>query len=168
MLVSRDIVYKFKHGDNNAFGEIYKAYYRLVYYLVLSILKDKYSSEDITQKVFAKAYENINSLKNDNSFHSYLLSIARNESLNELKRRKDVCIDDIDTVSSSNDSYQLRIEDLCEYLSKEETLVATYKIVYEFSLSEIAKYINISVTSTHRIYKQALKKIKKRYDEEQQ
>lgn len=46
------LVSKCKNGDSQAFSDLYSLTYQKVYFLSLSILKDKSMAEDATQEVF--------------------------------------------------------------------------------------------------------------------
>ena len=50
---------------NELFDNIFNKYYKDVFRLAYSYTLNKSDSEDITQKVFTKLYENINKFKSD-------------------------------------------------------------------------------------------------------
>ena len=51
-----DIFLKLRAGDTSQFELLYKNYKLLVYKIAFSILKNKETSEDVTQTVFTKIY----------------------------------------------------------------------------------------------------------------
>ncbi|MFA7032696.1 MAG: sigma-70 family RNA polymerase sigma factor [Bacilli bacterium] len=165
MLVSLETVNRLKNNDNQAFEEIYQTYYRLIFCLSFSLLKDRYLAEDVTQDVFIKMMENITSLKRSSQFHAYLLAIAKNTTLNELKKRRDIPSDQIEQVTKQDDNHHFFIEEMHQYLTIEENEVIIYKIIYDFTFQEISHLFSFSLSSTYRLYRSALKKIKRHYEE---
>ncbi|TAK13564.1 MAG: sigma-70 family RNA polymerase sigma factor [Anaerolineae bacterium] len=78
-----------KAGDPNAFGLLYDAYvdrlYRFVYYRV----SDEPLAEDLTSRVFLKAWENLQGYRDRGlSFGAWLFSIARNTVIDHYRTIK--------------------------------------------------------------------------------
>ncbi len=74
---------------NEAIGELYDRYGRLVYSIALQIVRDQETAEEITQDVFLKAYEGARSYHPEISkASSWLASIARHRAIDELRRRE--------------------------------------------------------------------------------
>ena len=78
-----------KHGDDNAFAQLYEASYRMVYHVALGYLKNNEDAEDLTQEVFLKAYNSIHTLKDNLTFFGWLQTMAMNFSKNKLRDRKE-------------------------------------------------------------------------------
>lgn len=66
---------------------IYKAYYQDVYRYVRFISFDKQEAEDIVQSTFLKAMQALGSFRGDSSLKTWLLTIARNESIRNGKKQ---------------------------------------------------------------------------------
>ena len=83
-------------GEVNALNGLYEKYYRLVYSIAFSILKNKEDSEDVAQNVFAKIFQiNTDKLPTANEA-SWLYSLTKNETLNYLRTKKEnVNLDEI-------------------------------------------------------------------------
>ena len=71
---------KVKQGDTAAFGKIIKRYQSLVYTVALQILFDPAAAKDITQDTFISAFNALKDLRSEDSFPSWLHSIARNRA----------------------------------------------------------------------------------------
>ena len=71
------IIKKLKKGDEKAFDTIYEMYVKLIYHVIFQIVKNKLDAEDLTQEVFVKMYENIQSLKDNVQFKYWFLQIAK-------------------------------------------------------------------------------------------
>jgi len=75
------LVKKAKKYDENAFGELYKHYFRKVYNFVYYKVGNVTVTEDLTAKVFLKALDKIGTLNGDGkSFLPWILRIARNST----------------------------------------------------------------------------------------
>lgn len=89
-------VKKLKNGDRKAFDFIYNYYKDSIYYFALTLLRNEADAEETVQETFIKVIENINKLKNDASFHSWIFTIAFNHSLsikNKGKRKMELSDD---------------------------------------------------------------------------
>jgi len=75
-------------GDNRAYEELVRKYQKPIYNLALRMAKAPEDAEDITQTVFVKAYEKLDSYDSTHRFFSWIYRIAVNESINFCKRRQ--------------------------------------------------------------------------------
>ena len=72
-------------GDETAFAELYAQFHLSVFQFVQKFVKSPQLSEDISQEVFVKIWENRSRVEEIQSIKSYLFTIARNHTLNTLK-----------------------------------------------------------------------------------
>ena len=56
MNINKAIIEKLAEGDNNAFHQVFKAFYGKVYYFALGFIKNQTDADDITQMVFTKLW----------------------------------------------------------------------------------------------------------------
>ena len=75
-------------GDVNAFGILVERYQQPIFNTVYRMVHDRDEAEELTQRAFVKAYENLESFNLRQKFFSWLYRIAINETLNYLKQRK--------------------------------------------------------------------------------
>jgi RNA polymerase sigma-70 factor (ECF subfamily) len=73
-------------GDENAFLLLYRYHEHSLKNFVRKFVKSPELTEDITQEIFIKAWENRNDLAEIRSFRAWLLVVARHHTLNVLKR----------------------------------------------------------------------------------
>ena len=83
-----ELVRGIQSGDNDAFARLYELTRRSVYFTAYAVCREKYAAESVMQDTFVKFYENIQSVDSKHNPYSYLLTIARNLSLNYVKREK--------------------------------------------------------------------------------
>lgn len=83
-----DLVQASLAGEDRAFEMLVRKYQTPVYNLALRMVKEPQDAEDITQTVFVKAYEKLDTYKPSHQFFSWIYRIAINESINFSKKRK--------------------------------------------------------------------------------
>jgi RNA polymerase sigma-70 factor (family 1) len=79
-----EIFAEIKQGSKKAFEFIFLKYYENLCTYAYSIVRDKYSSEEVVQEMFVKLWENRQSLTIDISAKSYLYRTVHNQCLNYL------------------------------------------------------------------------------------
>jgi RNA polymerase sigma factor (sigma-70 family) len=81
------IINKCLNGDRAAYGLLVDKYKASIYGLAYSRLGNFHDAEDVTQEVFIKAYENLRSLKQYDSFLAWLYAITSNLCKNWIRAR---------------------------------------------------------------------------------
>lgn len=84
----KHLIQKLIDGDSNAFGIVYKDYFRRLYAFANSYLHDDFVACNIVQDAFLAFWENRHKLNPDTNLPSYLLTIIKNNSLNHLNHLK--------------------------------------------------------------------------------
>ncbi len=80
------LLQRIAESDDASFAKLYEAYSDSLCQFVLKYVKSKEFSNDIIQEVFIRIWEHRNELHTIDSFKAYLFTIARNLTLNFLKR----------------------------------------------------------------------------------
>lgn len=76
-------------GDENAMSELFDRYGSMVYSVALRILRDTGHAEDVLQEVFLQLWRNPESfVQGRGSLGAWLVVVARNRSIDLLRRRK--------------------------------------------------------------------------------
>jgi RNA polymerase sigma-70 factor (ECF subfamily) len=84
-----DLIRQTLAGDTSAFDQLVKTHRTVVYVLVLSYTKNPADAEDLTQRIFIRAYERLATLRELDRFLPWLQQIAHNTCKNWLSRRSD-------------------------------------------------------------------------------
>jgi RNA polymerase sigma-70 factor (ECF subfamily) len=153
-------------GDMSSFDPIYHETKKLVFYTVLSILKDESISEDIMQETYLKMLEKIHSFKKSVSVKSWITTIARNLALNEYKKRKrELQVDITESEylfgsTESNSEKELIIRDILGNLKETERDIVIYHVVSDLTFKEISKILDIPIGTVTWKYSEALKKLR--------
>ena len=165
MLVKRKVIIDFIAKDEEAFNKVYVAYRKLLFFIIISIVKNETIAEDLLQDTFIKVYEAVGNLKDPSSFHSYITLTAKNLALNEIKKMRRVESLDplLDIYGQEEQSFTL-LDEIASYLSDIENTIVIYKIVHERGFQEISSLTDIPLSTVYQIYQKALKKIKDHYE----
>jgi len=81
------LMLKVQEGDFAAFEALVDKYKQPVTNIVARIIRDKTEAEDLAQNVFLQVYKASSRYRVTAKFSTWLFTIARNLSLNELRRR---------------------------------------------------------------------------------
>lgn len=83
------LVDRVAHGDENALGQLYDRFSQAVYSLCLRIVRDGGTAEELTQEVFVRLWRSAASFEPERGrVSAWLMRIAHNLALNELRRRQ--------------------------------------------------------------------------------
>jgi RNA polymerase sigma-70 factor (ECF subfamily) len=86
MVTDRELIEKVKHGESEAYGQLFQKYYGQIYAICLSMLKNPQDAEELAQDVFILGYVRLDQLREPGKFFSWLKRIARNQSKNHLQK----------------------------------------------------------------------------------
>lgn len=175
------LAFKAARGDSKAFETLVRKYERLVSTCCYGIIGNAEDVADVSQEIFLKVYKSIGSFKGDSEFSTWLYRIAKNTSLDFVRKRKQntVSIDSSgeesegfdlpdESISSSPEKKALqneKIELLHRALSKlsdEHREIIILRDLNDYSYEEIAGTLDIEVgTVKSRIFRarEALRKI---------
>ena len=86
------------------FDEIYFEHYKMVFNLALQYVQNTEDAEEITQDVFVKIFDNLNSFKKQSSLKTWIYRMAINQSLDFIKAKKAQKRNFLSSIFSINDS----------------------------------------------------------------
>lgn len=140
----KEIFNELKKGNKKVIEDLYKKYYKMVYGVAFSILKNKEDSEDIVQIVFSKLYEIDKEKMPKDKEATWLYAVIKNETLMFLRKKKYHY--DIETVYNiKNDNNELdKIIDKESYnqlinkLNNKEKEIVSLKILANLSFEQIS------------------------------
>lgn len=90
-LSDAELLEKFLHKQDNAsLGELYERYMSLLYGLCLKYLKNRDDAKDMVMNIFEKLSEKLPQQNHIENFKSWLYVFARNECLMQLRKNKEV------------------------------------------------------------------------------
>ncbi len=149
------------NGDTKAFTVLIDRYKHMVFTLALKILKNREEAEEVSQDVFVKVYQVLQSFKGDSKFSTWIYKIAYYRSLDYLKKQKrGLSTSSLDSdkeyhlPSIENDLDALEVNErkqaiksAIDKLPVDDAVVITLHYFEELSLKEIAKIIGVEANT---------------------
>ena len=91
------LIYRAQTGDEGAFTDLMREYYRFVYTIVIKIVDNPHDVEEVVQDTFLSAYQGLTQLEDTTKFKSWLAEIARNCARQWLRKQRDktVSLDEV-------------------------------------------------------------------------
>lgn len=83
-----EIIQRIMDGDIEAYRELIQRYQHMIFVFIYKMVNNRTDAEDLTQEVFVKAYEKLSSYRGDSQFSTWLHTLARNKTIDFLRRRK--------------------------------------------------------------------------------
>jgi RNA polymerase sigma-70 factor (ECF subfamily) len=166
-----------KKDDFIAFDALFNKYSKSLYAFALSITRDSFAAEEITQLVFLKVWEKRIQINEYLSFKSFLFSVAYNETISWLRMEKSqkrritefVNITGFQTNETEQAVEFRNIEGLANQLVQEmpEKRKEIFRLSREqgFSNREIAIKLDISIKTVENQITSALKYLRKKLGE---
>jgi len=152
-----DDVRRARRGDSNAFANLVKSVQRQVYGLCLRMLRTEAEASEVAQETFLRAYQNLDRFDESRPFDLWVLTIARNQCLDLLRRRQKMKTDDVDdhaytlttgepTLEEGAIARQERksLEDAMATLSVEDREVLALYYVQKRTTKEIAQVMDVA------------------------
>lgn len=168
-----ELVRKAADGDQNAFRVIVENNKNVVASTVKGMLGDCLEAEDVGQEVFIRFHKSIENFRGDSKLSTYLVRIAINLSLNEIKRQKRKSIFSFGD-SESNELKDLKMNSQDKEFEKKELIslalnkiegkfrsVIVLRLINGYSTEETAKILNIPKGTVLSRLARANKKLKK-------
>ena len=143
-------------GDMKAFDRLFYKYGNRLYSFAFGYLKVKEDSEGLVQDIFLKIWQQRTKLNNNQSFYSYLFTVARNHILNTIRQKaidkkfqdyvlKNEFSADLNDEEDNFEALQSKLNKYIEQLPSMRKNVFILGKVEGLSYKEIASKLNISV-----------------------
>ena len=153
-------------GDNNSFTKLYQDTRKGIFSFVYGYCQNYHMAEDITQTVYIKVKSNITKYTAGTDARAWIFQIAKNTTLNELKKSKREMSTDFATDKTFGESgYEMSdtpvFEAIQKALGQEERHIVILHIIWGFKHREIAQMLDLSLGSVLWKYNNAIKKLQK-------
>ncbi len=166
---TKELISRAKNGDSIAFGKLYELYFVPVFRYVYIRVGKRVVAEDIASEVFLKAFGAIGQYEDRGQpLLAYLYTIARNATIDYLRKKREVRIDNVGEIESQEkieDSVQSREDGqilirAMNVLSDEAREALTLKYISGLKNAEIAKIMGKSEVNVRKIQSRAIKIMK--------
>lgn len=160
-----NVIKRVAEGDNKALEELFLLYGKKIFRLALTILNDRFLSEDVVQETFLKVQQNAKSYQFRNSEREWIMTIAHNIAIDILrKRKKEIVQEEIISHSEIPDvvtdcDNDIGFLQLIEPLNELDKQIVSLHLISELKHREIAHILNMSVSAVKKRYERAIKRI---------
>ena len=182
MVVNSDeqLIADYLNGDEESLGRLVKRYLKPIYSFVYRYTGSITDAEDIAQKVFVKVWRNLKKFDQQKSFKTWIFAIAKNASINWLRKKKAVPFSNFESEEGENmltetlaDPSPLPNEiveqkDIAQLLSSTmEKLLPKYRMILflryndHFNFREIAEILEEPLNTVKSRHRRALIMLRK-------
>jgi RNA polymerase sigma-70 factor (ECF subfamily) len=132
---------------------------------------DRYSAEDLAQEVFLRVYSSAAEFQPRGKVSTWIFKIAYNLSLNEISRRKRLClfadaggdkeVEPIAPNPSAGEELRETLMDIIRRLPEKQKAALLLRVNEELSYSEIGNILSTSVSSVESLIFRARENLRK-------
>ena len=178
------LMLRVREGDRAAFETLVDKYKHPVVNLVARTINDLTEAEDIAQHVFVQVFKSAHRYEVTAKFSTWLFTIARNLSLNEIRRRSRHPASSLDETYADDDDHPIRqaadtrtvgptekllqgeleakVEEAIAALPEKQRTALLMCRHEEFSYEEIARVVGCSLSATKSLIHRARETLKER------
>ena len=162
MNVSKATATKFLQSDEGAIAEVYSSYRNLLYFIIATYVREKEDCDDVYQELFLRILSKKDEIKDPQSLHYYLCSMAKNMAIDFAKKQAHV--DTSEEMEETAEAGESQLDYFLPYdVTREEKAILGYRLTFGFSWKEVASMMGIPAPTARLRYAQAIKKIKGAY-----
>ncbi|MGI6781759.1 MAG: RNA polymerase sigma factor [Acholeplasmataceae bacterium] len=159
-------VKKLQNKDERGFDYLYHKYVRLIFHIIFSMVENKEVANDLVQDTYIKVYRKINTFDPNNNIKYWIITIAKNLTIDYLRKNNKIIKDyNIDLIPSYDSSEKSDFHDiLLKYeniLTKDEYSIITLHLYEGLKFREISTIYGKTISSVNNIYIRGINKIKK-------
>lgn len=152
-------VLRAKEGDREALRYLYVHYADHVYGYVLSIVRDEFEAEDVTQHLFAKLMTKLEKYEpREVPFSAWIIRVARNVAVDHMRQRRAIPCEEVrelqvhtgDDESSRHRAIDLRLA--LDTLPEDQRQVVVMRHLIGLSPGEIAGKLGRTEPSIHGLH----------------
>jgi len=171
MLEDSLLLWKLKHGHDQAMVRVYEKYKNLLLKIAYALLNNRSAAEDVVHDVFVRLTESTDRLRVNGSLKGYLIRslVNRVHNLNKaarLREAQDLTDDLRACVSKRPDQWILRSEELdqlhdaLEQLPYEQREVIALHLRGETTFKRIAQLQGVSINTTQSRYRYGIQRLR--------
>ena len=169
-------------GDRDALKEIYEEYLPYLYTIVLGVVQQRETAEDVTSDVFIRIWNSAAKFQPGSGHKGWLATIARNMAIDELRKHKREVlmgggggdeendgggIEDFSEQETPSEGVedevveQLSIMEALDRLKPEEREIVDMKVLSDMTFKEISEILQIPMGTVTWRYQAAIKKLRR-------
>lgn len=162
-----------KHDLNKGFRLLVETYSQKLYWHIRRLVILHEDADDALQNTFINVWKSIGNFRSESSLYTWLYTIATNEALaliNKRKRNNAVSLDNLGSYFANThegstwfdgDEAQLKLQNAIMKLPDKQRIVFNLKYYDDMTYEEMSKVLNTSEGALKASYHHAVKKIEK-------
>ena len=163
---------KIRKGEVSLYAKLIDKYKDLAFNLAFKIIRNNEDAEEVAQDAFLKAFQSIDSLKEDTKFSTWVYKIIYNAAISKVRRKQYITssFDDepsmINIENTFNAINELDNQDQKKYINlaldklpENEKAIVTLFYLNELPVNEIGEIMNLSVSNVKVKLHRARKKL---------
>lgn len=132
--------------NRQAFGQLVVMYRPVVMSFLLNITHgDASLSDDLAQETFIKAYSNVRNFRGLSSFKTWLYRIAYNEYISNMRKQRDVGMDELPDIAAGDDDDD-RVDSVHEAIARLEDPIKAIVVLHyieDQTIKDISKALDM-------------------------
>jgi RNA polymerase sigma-70 factor (ECF subfamily) len=141
------------NGDREAMGELVKRHQNRLYRFCYFLCHNSEMAQDLCQETLAKGLVKLAALKDPSAFMSWLMRMARNEFLDQIRHQKHVTKHEQDAVRypepnilspATSPEEVSRLRDALQLLEENDRSILLLVDLEQFTHEEVAKMVGLS------------------------
>ena len=172
----KEIIRLLKTDVNRGFRLLVETYSKRLYWHIRRLVILHEDADDALQNTFISAWKNIGNFRNESALYTWLYTIATNEALtliNKRKRNSAVSLDDIGSYLANSlegstwfdgDEAQVKLQNAILQLPEKQRIVFNLRYFDEMPYEEMSKVLGTSEGALKASYHHAVKKIEEMLD----
>ncbi len=167
----KEIFNLLEKDENKGFSLLVETYSSKLYWHIRRLVILHEDADDALQNTFINAWRNIINFRSESSLYTWLYSIATNEALaviNKRKKNSSVSLDDMGALYANSregstwfdgDGAQQKLQNAILKLPEKQRIVFNLKYFEEMPYKEMSRVLDTSVGALKASYHHAVKKI---------
>ena len=124
----------FEHSDEQSLQLLFGRYMRPIHSFLLRLTASPQDADDLTQETFLKVWKNLKRFKQDQSFKSWLFSIAHHTAIDWFRKRRNVPFSSFEDDEGNNVLFETLKDDVelpWVFLDRKDAVDILRKVLFE-------------------------------------
>ena len=145
-------------GNEDCFNKIYELTLPIVKAAIINYIADRETVLDLIQDTYMLFISNKEAYK-AKSFNNWIYTVAKNKTLDYLKKKKETKLEEYDNIKSNDISPNLKF--LINKLDENLREVFILKVLVGYSTKKISESLNLTIGQVNKMYYDAKEILKK-------
>lgn len=157
-----------QEGDKDGLKGIYQSYAGLIYSVIYDMTRQKEDAQDLTSEFFIRLWEKADSYRFGGKHRAWLLTIARNMTIDFLRKHKrEILMEELPDTQEKDSDFSgevignLSMKEAIERLKPGEQEVLDMKIMGDMTFQEISDVLKKPMGTVTWLYRRGIEKLRK-------